>query len=640
MSDDRKAPGQEGWGERASREFSRIAFDVESYPDWFLACFVGEREDGTREVKHYEASGRSSSLDVKQRDDLIALMENAPCLVSFNGTRYDVAMLRSMATGKTTEDVNALSQSLVTGKGKPEYLKHNPERHIDCERLVVGMRGLKELSAMLHLPSIEELPHDPHSDVGNGDVADRLKAYCVNDCMNTLALHDRLSEQVALRGVLNEKYPLPRGTGFSFALESQIGERLIESRCGDSPPTPTAIETFRWKPPAYLKFKDDKATELLSDYADAMIEAHPGGGVKLPPELRLKAKAFKYDGENFVFGVGGLHSAQPEPVFAKAVPGEYEIRDYDVASYYPSILLRNSASPVDGFCDAYKHLVDQRLKAKANGDIYEASGLKIAINGTFGKLDQPGSAVYSPPTFFDTIATGQFGLLMLVEKLSDAGATVLSANTDGVIVSCDPREHDLDNTAIKEWEKDTGFVLERTDYSVLAMRDVNNYVAVQPDGKIKGKGVYAPVPAEGALRSRPMFNVCASATLDWLQNGVQPEDHINACNDLRMFLCVRKMNAGVVDGSGNNIGKVVRFYKSTRPNTVLLCHAERGRPTKLVPDGRNAKAVSVLVGSPPEVPDDLDRDFYIKRAHDMVLALGDQSLEKTRTNAQVDMFDI
>ena len=571
-------------------------------------------------------------------------MAHAPCLVSYNGTNYDIAMLREMARGSSVEKVNAVSNSLVTGRGgRPEYLKTDPQRHIDCDRLVVGIRSLKELGAMLHMPSIEELPHPPDAEVGDidGDTARHLRDYCVNDCVNTLILHDRLGSQVELRKALNEKYPLRRSSGFSFAMESQIGERLIESRCGKPPPVPKSVRTFKWQRPPYLAFKDEAASALLDEYSQADVEVHPGGGaVNLPPELRLKAAAFRYGPNNFVFGTGGLHTAQKQPVFAKSVPGEFEIRDYDVSSYYPNILLRNGMQPVDNFHETYKSLVEQRLEAKRSGDEYEAAGLKIAINGTFGKLLQPGSAVYSPETFFDVVATGQFALLMLVEQLSDAGATIMSANTDGVIVSCDPKVHDLDGTAIADWQKQTGFNLERTDYDVLAMRDVNNYVALTPNGKAKGKGVYAPRSAQGDLRTRPAFDVCSSAVVDWLRNGVAPEEHIASCDDLRLFLSVRKINAGVVDESGRPIGKVVRYYKTKRSNAVLLSAGpSKSGAQSLIPEGKNAQPVDVLTGSPPPIPDDLDRDFYIDRAHDMVAALGDNSLAKMRMGAQVDMFD-
>ena len=630
----RPEPAGEPWKDPAG-EFERIAFDVESYPDWFLAVFLGERKDGSRSVRMFE-SVDGGALNRADRNEMSGIMSRCPTLVSYNGTRYDVPMLRVMAKGGDAERVNAESQSLVTANGgKVLHLTNDPERHVDCERLVVGMRSLKELAAMLHMRDISELPRDPGKPVGDEESRAVLRDYCVTDCENTLTLHDNLHDAVELRRTLNEKYPMPksRNGGFAFALESQIGEKLIASRCGERAKVPTKVRRFKWTPPDYLSFRDPAANELLDAYAAAEMEAHPGGGVTLPPDLRAKGNAFRYRDETYTFGTGGLHSAQSKPVHVNAIPGEREIRDYDVASYYPAILLRNKANPVDGFGDAYKQLVDQRLSAKARGDKHEAAALKIGVNGVFGKLDQPGSAVYSPETFLDVTATGQFALLMLVEDLSEAGATVLSANTDGVIVSVDPREHDLDGGPIKEWQRKTGFTLERTDYSKIAMRDVNNYLAVGVDGSLKGKGVYGT----SKLRTKPMFDVCSDACREWITKGTPPREHVGGCDDLRKFLTVRKMTAGVQDQKGERMGSVVRYYKTTDPNRALM--TKTGKHLRLIPDGADVKAVTIL-DDPPVVPEDLNREFYIERAEKMILGLGDRSIEKFRARSQRDMFDL
>ena len=621
--------------QRNPAEYARIGFDVESFPDWFMVCFLCELPDGEREVRMFESTDRDG-LPVAERREIMDIMAKAPQLVSYNGTRYDVPMLRKIVTGAAPDLVNATSNELVTGRGKPAYLKGSPERHIDCERLVVGMRGLKELAAMLHMEDISELPSDPSKPVGDEATKRRLREYCLVDCENTLNLHDHLHDAVELRRTLNKKYDLGhnRTGGFSLALESQIGEKLIAAKCGDARPLPSKIEIVHWHGPEFLSFNDPAAQSLLDSYRSANIEAHPGGGVKLPPSLRETAAAFNYEGTNYLFGVGGLHSTQKEPIFVRSEPGELEIRDYDVASYYPSILLGANADPVDGFCDAYRDMVEQRLEAKRQGDVHEAAALKIAINGVFGKLKQPGSAVYSPSTFVDVVATGQFALMMLVEQLTEAGADVLSANTDGVIVAVDPRITDLDGS-VDNWCEKTGFVLERTDYNTLAMRDVNNYVAITPDGSVKAKGAYSA--GSSILRTRPAFDVCAEAALGWIADGVPPAQHIAQCDDLRKFLTVRKMTGGVVDEQGNHYGKVVRYYKSDDARRTLI--VPDGKNGRLVPDGKGAIAVPLLQGDPPPLPDDIDRQFYIDRAVSMVAELGDRSVQKTVSRSQSDMFD-
>ena len=623
--------------------YERIAFDVESYPDWMLVCFIGEREDGSRDILEIE-SPDGWPFKEEERQAIVDTLRDGKCLVSFNGAAYDIPMLRVMAVcddwGNPHDAVrvNAESNDLIHNRrGRIDSLKNKPERHVDCERLVVGMKGLKELSAMMHLPDIGELPFDPTAALGDDAESKKtLKDYCIKDCERTLALHDRLRPAVELRLALNDIYPLPkwRKGGFAFALESQIGEWLIDSQCGQNPNKDKTPPMIRWNPPDYLEFDDPKCTELLEQYASADISVSGKGTVALPPELSKKASSFHYGGIEYAFGTGGLHTTQKHAINIKSTPGEWEVRDYDVASYYPSILLQNKASPVPGFSDVYRGLVERRLSAKAEGRQSEASALKIAVNGLFGKLDQPGSAVYDPKTFFDVTASGQFALMMLVEGVTREGAKVISANTDGIIVACDPREVDLDGGPIADWQKKTGFVLERTDYAHVAMRDVNNYVCLTTDGKVKAKGAYG----RRELSTRPMFDIAAEAAVKWMSDGIPPEETVSECKDLRKFLCVRKMTSGVVrDETGDTFGSLVRFYRSTDPKASLVVMAQQPR---MVPDGKGGRAVPLLEGDPPPLPDDLDLGFYIDKAHSMIEELGDLTLAKTRPNAQSDMFDL
>ena len=110
--------------------------------------------------------------------------------------------------------------------------------------------------------------------------------------------------------------------------------------------------------------------------------------------------------------------------------------DCDVASYYPSIILNQGLCPAnigENFLRVYKKIVDERLKAKKEGDKVVSESLKIVINGSFGKFGSKFSALYAPEMLLQVTLTGQLALLMLIEKLENADIKVISANTDGVV---------------------------------------------------------------------------------------------------------------------------------------------------------------------------------------------------------------
>ena len=56
------------------------------------------------------------------------------------------------------------------------------------------------------------------------------------------------------------------------------------------------------------------------------------------------------------------------------------------------------------------------------------------LNGTFGKTGSPYSVLFAPEMMIQTTITGQLALLMLIEHLETASISVISANTDGIVI--------------------------------------------------------------------------------------------------------------------------------------------------------------------------------------------------------------
>ena len=139
-------------------------------------------------------------------------------------------------------------------------------------------------------------------------------------------------------------------------------------------------------------------------------------------------------------GIGGLHSTES----GRSVHSdhEYVLVDADVASQYPSIILQTGLTPMslgEPFLEVYGAIKDERLVAKRAKDKVKDKGLKIALNGSYGKLGSPYSVLYAPHLMIATTLTGQLSLLMLIERAESAGIPVVSGNTDGVVFRC-PRK--------------------------------------------------------------------------------------------------------------------------------------------------------------------------------------------------------
>lgn len=241
------------------------------------------------------------------------------------------------------------------------------------------------------------------------------------------------------------------------------------------------------------------------------------------------------------------------------------------------------------------------------------SSLKIVINSSFGLFGDPYSPLFAPKFLIQVTLTGQLSLLMLIELLEHNGISVVSANTDGIVMKVPKHKREITNKILDKWQELTQFKLEKSSYKQLSSRDVNNYLAFTDSGKVKRKGVYA----EAGLQKNQANSIIAEAVSAYVSDNVPVEDTITKCKDLSKFLTLRKVTGGALTQKYNGIflGKVVRFYYSTEV-TGNLIYAKSGNK---VPMSDGAKCVQEL---PEEFPSDIDYAKYVSIAKSALIDLG------------------
>lgn len=201
--------------------------------------------------------------------------------------------------------------------------------------------------------------------------------------------------------------------------------------------------------------------------------------------LNVNVNGFQFD-----FGTGGIHGSIEASVVRE--DDEYMIVDADVASMYPNIAIANRVYPEhlsSKFCDIYEDVYEQR-KSYAKGTPENAM-LKLALNGVYGDSNNQFSAFYDPKYTMTITINGQLSLCLLAEKLMTIkGLTMVQVNTDGVTVKLPRNKRDEYDAICRKWQEQVGLELEFAEYSAMFIRDVNNYIAVYTNGKVKRKGVY------------------------------------------------------------------------------------------------------------------------------------------------------
>jgi hypothetical protein len=297
----------------------------------------------------------------------------------------------------------------------------------------------------------------------------------------------------------------------------------------------------------------------------------------------------------------------------------YFIVEFDVSSFYPAIILNNNLYPQhlgEAFIKVYRQIVNKRLRAKLDNDKVVSDGLKITINGTFGKLGNVYSRMYSPDLLMQVTLTGQLALLMLIESIELANIPVISANTDGVLIKCPVERYEDLKTIVFLWEDKTGFNTEEGRYKAIYSRDVNNYLWLKHDGSIKTKGVYSDKGSalNSPLSKNPECQIISDAVQALLAHNVPLRETIYNCTDIRKFVAVRTVKGGA-EKNGVYLGKAIRWYYA-EGETGTINYVVSGNN---VPKSEGAKPLMTL---PPMLPVDLDFGYYLREAQEALFDIG------------------
>lgn len=588
----------------------QITLDTECYVNYFLMVFTNQ-------------SGKSKSFEIFNDDDskfdkgAIAkiLLNPEHEIVTFNGNGYDMPIVNLALTGKASNsDLKRVSDDIIVNNQRSweVYKKYGidplPVNHIDLQEVAIGMVSLKIYGGRMHSPKLQDLPLEPDTVIQPDHLSD-MRKYCKNDTLLTLDLYNTLDKQIELRRKMSAEY----GTDLRSKSDAQIAEAVLKAEYkrihGEFPERVRLdYKDFYYSPPSYIKFISQELKEMFNTVVSAKMEISDTGHVAMPKEIaKLK---IKIGNGTYKIGIGGLHSQESE--VAHHEDNDYVLLDRDVASYYPTLMLNLKLFPSafgDTFQTVYRNILSTRLEAKSSGNKTVADSLKIVLNGTFGKTSNVYSSLYSPDLMIATTLTGQLSLLMLIEAVEYIGCEVVSANTDGVVIKA-PRslKPTLDNL-VAQWEKRTNLETEETLYTSLYSRDVNNYIAIKPDG-VKTKGVYAP----DGLNKNPQAPICVEAATQYLLNGIPYEETITSSGDMTRFVTVRRVTGGAVK-DGINIGKAIRWYYST-DNKNPITYLKNGN---IVPRSEGAKPCLDL---PTEFPTDIDYQWYIAETKDILVSIG------------------
>lgn len=350
------------------------------------------------------------------------------------------------------------------------------------------------------------------------------------------------------------------------------------------------------------------------------------------------------DGADAVIAFGGIHHAQPN--YFETATGSRVIRNFDVASLYPSLMVyygytsRNIPSS-----EIFENFYHKRLQAKKNGDKHTANTLKLILNTTYGASLAKTNPLYDPLMGRSVCITGQLSILELAMRYLRECKTlrIIQLNTDGLMISLEESEMPIVYRLNDEWQQTKHLELEEDKISTICQKDVNNYVMVFENGKVKTKGSYVTfgmAPA-GAFSINNNHTIVKKAVIDYFTKNIPVEDTIYRCTDIFEFQIIAKAGGGYksvyrvpadfeerkkrwqknnrgsrfawdcYDGPRSTVQRVNRVYASKNPNMGTL--------VKVKPDGTVGKIGglpdSVIIDNKNKLTlDAVDKSWYVALA--------------------------
>lgn len=353
--------------------------------------------------------------------------------------------------------------------------------------------NLKNIQFVMRSKTVADLPYDPDQPL-TYEQAREVIQYC---CHDVYRLEDFTIEswpQVQLRlDFLDEK--ILYGDVLNYN-DTKIGKEYLAQQLGKAVTHEgkNKKQTFRSSVrfeeillPS-LSFETPVCQSVLDWYKTVTV--YPGNKKDKDDKKKLQ-KTIKFNGVEYVFGLGGAHGSVEKKYFKS--DDEWVIVDVDVTSYYPSTAIVHGWCPEHlghPFVQYYKDLKAKRIQYPKESAMNKV--LKLALNGVFGDSNNIHSIYYDPKFLYSITINCQMLILKLVEQfcLSVPSLQIIQANTDGVTAKFPRRYLPWFEMVMQLWQKETGLQLEQVFYERMWVRDVNNYLAISDKGKVKRKGAY------------------------------------------------------------------------------------------------------------------------------------------------------
>lgn len=548
--------------------------------------------------------------------------------IGYNNASYDNNVMRGYLQGKNAYQ---MSKTIIESDNRGLVYKmfdshKTPLFGMDLYQDNKGF-SLKEHSAFLGI-NIKETEVDFDMDRPLTDEEkEKNVAYCMND---VLATEKRFEQNI---GMLLAKATIALMFDMDKTDLLQTNANLTAKLLGA---TKQEVRPDLTDPLELDKRLNINTKEIAEAYLNHEFELNEDG------KLNVSLEYTDEDGYTMIFGSGGVHGAKASYIHI----GMFPMRDW--GSLYPNTMeqfnLLSRNIPKDKI-HRYGDLLKQRMDAKYSGEevanikgvevptYVMINGIKLPLNTKFGATGAQFNGLYDPRNQFLVCATGQLIMTNMYELIKGK-AQFIQSNTDAhaYIPNSEADDKAIDE-ALDEFANKIGLTLDKDMFREIWQKDVNSYIAVQPNGKVKIKGA---IGLTGGLKVSKA--IVSNAFINYLVAGKDYKEFINECNELRQFQIITKTGWTFdrtvqrdVNGNESEAQKVNRVFAVKDPSkAVELFKVKEGQLLDIEADEfkDNVSYTKGLANAPEYYTisneaigegitiDEVDKQYYIDQVED------------------------
>ena len=625
-------------------------FDFEVFPHWWC-CVFGDLpdnwQDGINEsVKDTFVVVQSS--DMTARDDLLKqLLEDGYVQMGYNIKHYDLSIANAIYQGLEPEELFALSDIII----RPDtmykdslhmrvapFAKRKLNKVVYQDLMDDSDGSLKEKEAILGL-DIEESEVDFLDENLTPAKINDIIYYCKHDVYAAMIWYTQITyHYVQTKLLLGRKFNIP------------------ETVCYKSTNATMVSLVLKAKPMEFTD-RDDVVISLPSKIASYCYENCPTDILThlLNNNTPYHTKAFNNSAD---FGNGGIHTTLIDNLYVES-DDEWCLINVDAASFYPSMLIEfKCLSRTVASIEIYISIRDERvhvkhLEVKTQEDIDLEKALKLVLNTAYGASGNKYIALYDPYVCSKVCRLGQIFLAALANKIHNTicGAKIIQTNTDGILTYLRRKDLPVLEALMSEWTRISGIGMDKDYVAKIWQRDVNDYLLVKDNGKIKNKGGWLSDTylKPGTVKVGPLKAfVSAKAVQEWLLHGTDMAKYIISNTNLMDFVmtCQKGPTFKYVvqrfaDGHEEQLFKCNRVIASKDKSLgkIYKIKMNKGQlqynQMPSIPD--NCRTVNKALSSYNfnEIKKELDYAYYLGRAMD----LADIEWKQVKGNNIIDNHD-